>query len=228
MPSIHRSVYRAQAKADRVDAAVDQLCAVAGALPLGANSGDLMTISLLRWGLHLFAYWESVDQPHPPETLFPGLDDLLERWPGATPDPARARTFVPMIDIFHYLAPENLAGDGVAAWRRKAPVDQAWGRLARLKPSMASSYIFLHYQLQEEKPGSGDKYGVISLHEDLIFFYQERPAVVEAAVHPGQLRTANTPDHWHDVMFPHFHLWDDAPPGQAIWREIDAVMHRTV
>ena len=228
MPTIYRSVYRAQAKPDQADSALNRLCDLATALPLGTAPGDLMTVSLLRWGLHIFAYWESVDQPHAPETLFPGLDDLLESWPGATPKGDIARTFVPMMDIFHYLAPENLAGDAVAAWRRKAPVDQAWGRLARLQPPMVSSYIFLHYQLQEEKPGIGDKYGLISLHEDLIFFYQEQPAVVEAAVNPAKLSTTNTPDHWHDVMFPHFHLWDDAPTGQEIWREIDPVLHRTV
>ncbi len=228
MPTISRSVYRAQAKPDQADSALNRLCDLATALTLGTAPGDLMTVSLLRWGLHIFAYWESVDQPLAPEMLFPGLDDLLETWPGATPNGDMGRTFVPMMDIFHYLAPENLAGDAVDAWRRKAPVDQAWGRLARLQPPMVSSYIFLHYQLQEEKPGIGDKYGVISLHEDLIFFYQEQPAVVEAATIPGQLRTANTPDHWHDIMFPHFHLWDDAPPGQEIWRVIDPVLHRTV
>ncbi|MCB0062225.1 MAG: hypothetical protein KDE19_08925, partial [Caldilineaceae bacterium] len=156
--------------------------------------------------------------------IFSGTDAWLEPWPGAS----TPRHFVPMMDIFHYLAPENLHGDPVAVWRRKAPVQQAWGRLARLQPAMVSSYIFYHYQMQEEKPGVGDQYGIISLHEDLIFFYQERPAVVRPAENPGKLQTTNTPNHWHDVMFPHFHLWEDAPAGQEIWREIETVYHRTL
>ena len=224
MQSIYRSIYRAQAKAGQVEAASQHLRAMAAALMLGTEPGAIMTVSLLRWGMHIFAYWESVGQPRQPESLFGGLDELLEPWPGAT----APRRFVPMMDIFHYLAPENLIGDPVGVWRRKAPVEQAWGRLARLQPGMVSSYIFYHYQMQEEKPGVGDKYGIISLHEDLIFFYQERPAVVEAAINPGRLTTANTPDQWHDVMFPHFHLWDDAPPGQEIWRTVDTILHRTV
>ncbi len=228
MQSIYRSIYRAQAKPAQAEAARKRLSDWATALPLGTAPGDLLTVSLLRWGLHIFAYWESIGQPRAPETLFPGFDDLLEAWPGATPDASTVRTFVPMMDIFHYLAPENLAGDPVEAWRRSAPVEQAWGRLARLQPPMVSSYIFLHYQMQEEKPGVGDQYGLIALHEDLIFFYQERPSVLQVAEKPGKLSTTNTPDHWHDVMFAHFHLWEDAPPGQEIWREIEPLLHRTV
>lgn len=223
MPSIHRSVYRAQAKAGQADVAVTELPMQTANLALGTNPGDLMTISLFRWGHHLFAYWESIDQPCPPEHIFSDVELYLEPWPGAS----TMRHFVPMMDIFHYLAPENLHGDPIEKWR-KAPVERAWGRLARLQPAMVSSYIFYHYQMQEEKPGVGDQYGIISLHEDLIFFYQERPAVVRPAEIPGKLQTTNTPDHWHDVMFPHFHLWGDAPAGQEIWREVEAVYHRSL
>ncbi|MCB0128847.1 MAG: hypothetical protein KDE58_41560, partial [Caldilineaceae bacterium] len=224
MPTIHRSIYRAEAKGGQEAAAVAALCAQAHELVLGTAPGDLLTISLLRWARQIFAYWESIDEPRTPERIFGLCAEQLEPWPGA----ATPRTFVPMMDIFHYLAPENLHGDPVEAWRRKAPVAQVWGRLARLQPSMVSSYIFYHYQMQEEKPGVGDQYGIISLHEDLIFFYQERPAVVRAAEKPGKLQTTNTPPHWHDVMFPHFHRWDDAPPGQEIWREIEPLLHRTM
>ncbi len=224
MTTIYRALYRAQCQAERAEAAVAELRTRATNLSLGTTAGDLLTVSLLRWKDQLFAYWESIDQPRAPEELFAGADGWLEPWPGA----ATPRTFVPMMDIFHYLAPENLAGDPVERWRRKAPVEQVWGRVARLQPQMVSSYIFYHYQMQEEKPGVGDQYGLIALHENLIFFYQERPAVQQAAEKPGKLATTNTPEQWHDVMFPHFQLWDDAPPGQEIWREVDAIMHRTV
>ena len=74
---------------------------------------------------------------------------------------------------------------------------------------MVSSYIFLHYQMQEEKPGAGDKYGQISIHENLLFFYMEQPVTNEAAQHEGQLKTTHTPPNWHEVMFPHFQPWED-------------------
>ncbi|MBT3602078.1 MAG: hypothetical protein HOE48_03170 [Candidatus Latescibacteria bacterium] len=53
---------------------------------------------------------------------------------------------------------------------RKTPMDMPYGRVIRLRPEKVSSYIFYHYQLQEEHPGRGDKYGLISIHEDKIIF----------------------------------------------------------
>jgi hypothetical protein len=88
---------------------------------------------------------------------------------------------------------------------------------------MVSSYIFSHYQLQEERPGQHDKYWLISLHEDLLFFYQELPPF--PAPRPGKLATTNTPDDWQAVMFPHFEQWDDAPPGAEIWRPVELILH---
>ncbi len=124
-----------------------------------------------------------------------------------------------MMDIFHCGEPRS-AED----WQRKAPVESARARLTRLQPEMVSSYIFYHYQLQEEKPGSFDKYCLISLHENLLFFYQEYPQVVESPPRIGKLTTHNSPPNWQEVMFPHFLLWDDAPAGEEIWREIELVL----
>jgi hypothetical protein len=217
MNSIHRSVYRAQIRPGQEAAALARLKSQADTFILGQDIGELMTISLFRWGVHLFAYWESIGQAVTADTLFREMSALLESWPGA----ATPRTFVPMLDIFHWQEPAD-----VEHWRRKAPIDRISGRLARLNPALVSSYIFYHYQLQEERPGSVDKYGLISLHENLIFFYQELPAIVEEPAIRGKLITTNTPDHWHDVMFPHFVLWDDVAPGQEIWREMEMVLSR--
>ncbi len=214
--TVYRAVYRAQCKTDLESATLDRFTATTPALRQAVDDGILLTISLFRWGRHFFVYWESLEQPVAPTTLFGDRTDLLEVWPGE----AAPRTFVPMVDIFHCQTPVDLAH-----WRRKQPIERLQGRLTRLKPEMASSYIFYHYQLQEEKPGSFDKYCLISMQENLLFFYQEVPAVVETLPYPGKLTTTNTPDHWHDVMFPHFLLWDDAPPGQEIWREIEVIFH---
>jgi hypothetical protein len=217
MNAIHRSVYRAQIQPGQQAAALAHFNSLAESFPLGQTTGELMTISLFNWGVHLFAYWESIGYAITADTLFGDMSALLESWPGA----ATPRTFAPMLDIFHWQEPAD-----VEHWRRKAPIERISGRLARLNPARASSYIFYHYQLQEERPGSVDKYGLISLHENLIFFYQELPAIVEEPAIKGKLTTTNTPDHWHDVMFPHFILWDDVVPGQEIWREVEVVLSR--
>lgn len=222
MTELYRTVVRAQARRERVDEAVAYLRERVETLSVGHHPGDLLTVSLFQWNRHLIAYWESVDQRQSAETFFGEPFDLLEAWPGM----AQPRAFVPMMDIFHYQEPGRGGLDPLEDWRRKTPVTRVGGRLARLKPEMVSSYIFYHYQLQEERPGRVDKYGLITLHEDLIFFYQEYPPVVEEPRRAGKLSTANTPDHWHDVMFPHFSLWNDAPAGQEIWREISLIAHR--
>jgi hypothetical protein len=223
MPALHRSVYRATARPAAEDAAIDYLRSQIALLSIGDAAGDVLTISLFQWGRQLIAYWESVDRLLPPERLFGERADLFESWPGLT----ASRLFAPMMDIFHYQEPGRGGLDPLEDWRRKAPVQRVGGRLARLNPSMVSSYIFYHYQLQEEKPGKVDKYGLITIHEDLIFFYQEYPAVVEEPRRAGKLTTTHTPDHWHDVMFPHFNLWGDAPSGQEIWREIALTIHES-
>lgn len=221
MNPIYRSTYRAQIIAGQEEASLAHFRHCVQNFKLGLEPGALMTISLFRWGLHLFAYWESIEQEVLPEALFGRMDHLLERWHGgANPQPPHARSFVPMMDIFHWTTPQS-----IEQWRRKTPIERIQARVARLNPEMVSSYIFYHYQLQEEKPGSVEKYGIISLHENLIFFYQEMPATIEEPLPAGKLTTTNTPPDWHGTMFPHFHLWEDAPPGQEIWRDVELIFH---
>ncbi len=142
-----------------------------------------------------------------PALLLPGADSVLSAWPGEP----RRRLFVPMADIFHYQRPA-----GGEHWRRTRQTE-SYGRIARLKPEKVSSYVFYHYQYQEEKPGDGDKYGLIGLHENLLFFYAERPSTVEPAPYEGMLTTRNTPEDWGAVMQPHFIEWPDKQENEKIW-----------
>lgn len=147
------------------------------------------------------------DEAFEPELLLPGAGAALSAWPGEP----RRRLFVPMADIFHYQRPAE--GDH---WRRTGQTE-SYGRLARLKPDKVSSYVFYHYQYQEEKPGDGDKYGIIGLNENLLFFYAERPSTVELAPYEGTLTTRNTPEDWGAVMQPHFIEWPDKQENEKIW-----------
>lgn len=216
MKTVHRALYRAQCRPGQEAGAINHFQRAVAAIQRKVDQGDLLTASLFRWRSHFFAYWEGLGQPVAPEALFGDMRTLLETWPGAdTP-----RTFVPMIDIFHCQEPVDSEH-----WRRKQPIERIQGRITRLKPAMASSYIFYHYQLQEEKPGSFDKHCLIGLHENLLFFYQEVPPVIETPPIPGKLTTKHTPDDWHGTMFPHFILWDDAPSGEEIWRQVEVLLH---
>lgn len=103
------------------------------------------------------------------------------------------------IEIFHYSVPMN-----EEQWRRKHP-KEPWFRVNRLKPEKISSYIYYHYQYQEEYPGDGDKYGVIYLLGDFMVFYMENPEEPETVKTVGMLTTKNSPlEIWQELMTEHF------------------------
>ncbi len=213
---LHRFVYRSQCRPGQEAATAAAWRARSDALGALLSDGRLLTASVFGWERHFFVYYETTDAGLSPDDLAGEMDNLLESWPGDT----QPRHFVPMMDIFHCGEPRNTDD-----WQRKSPPDNVRARLTRLKPEMVSSYIFYHYQMQEEKPGNFDKYCLITIHEDLLLFYQEYPQVVESPPRVGKLATHNTPADWHGTMFPHFHLWDDAPEGEEIWRKVELVLH---
>lgn len=172
---------------------------------------DIRQLSLFHFGNQLFLYYESPAQSVDPHMLFQYCEAALSSWPGSD----LPRKWVPMIDIFHYQKPisEN-------HWQRKNPSSKPYARIARLKPEKVASYVFYHYQYQEEKPGDGDKYGLIGLHENLMFFYSEDPATVENPPYSGKLFTSNTPSDWMGAMTPHFIPWNLEKDPSLLWLEI--------
>lgn len=172
-------------------------------------------LSLFRWGSHLFLYFESAAEHVDPLRLFLDCEAELMDWPGTD----IARKWVPMMDIFHYQQPVS-----EKLWRRHETASKPFARIARLKPEQVASYIFYHYQYQEERPGDGDKYGMIALHENLMFFYSEFPATVEPPPYEGKLSTSGTPSDWAATMEPHFIMWDEETDGSLIWLEIPLVI----
>lgn len=172
-------------------------------------------MSFFANGSGLFLYYECLRGPVRPESLLPEADAWLAAWPGAE----TGRRWAPMIDIFHYQSPVS-----ELHWKRKNENSLPYGRIARLKPEEAASYVYYHYQYQEERPGDGDKYGIIGMHETVLFFYSELPATIEPAPYEGKLNTKLRPDNWAEVMEPHFIKWGDVPAGQEIWRELELVL----
>lgn len=106
-------------------------------------------------------------------------------------------------EIFHYSKPMN-----ARQWNRKVENKTPYVRFCRLKADKISSYIYYHYQLQEERPGDnkhGNRYGVIYLFRDCLIFYTEIPDEKETEPHAPGLSTHDSPrEIWGDVMAPHF------------------------
>lgn len=136
-----------------------------------------------------------------PEELLPRAAQLQEDLPGRD----LPRKWIQLIDVFHFNAPAD-----AAHWQRKTAPERQAGRVAHLKPERVASYEYYHYQLQEEQAFHGQKYEMIGIHENLLFGYQEFPAVVEEPVLPGKLATSGTPEEWTDSrMDLHFQPWPD-------------------
>lgn len=172
----------------------------------------LMTLSIFLWDQNLFLYYETIAETISPDEIMQGIESCVLSYP-----PGTSGHWAKMMDIFHYNKP--LSSDH---WRRNSQTAQATARINRLKPSMYSSYIYHHYQLQEEHPGSGDKYGIIGVHDDLMFFYTEMPTQVEATLQPGLLSTRNSPrDNWGELMNQHFAPW---PHTDEKWLPIELLV----
>lgn len=173
------------------------------------------TMSLFVWQKRLFLYCETENAGLSADDAFHFADDCLEFWPGEE----QPRRWVRMPEIFHYNCPVS-----AAQWKRPQPM-QPWAQIARLRPETLSRYVYYHYQYQEERPGDGNKYGIMALHENLAFFYLEAPTIRETAPRPGALATSLRPENWGEVMAPHFIPWEDERPGMY-WKKIERLYTR--
>ncbi len=196
-----RCIYRAQLKEGQEEEGLELFRQRLDAVRRDMGDGLLMTLTGHRWKRSVFLYYECLNEAYHPDRWFAGMEQVLEAWPGED----KPRSWIQMIDVFHFNAPES-----PEHWRRKAPVERRVGRVAHLLPEMMASYIYYHYQLQEEHAFFGPKYEIIAMHENLLFGYQEFPAVVEEPVLPRKLDTKGTPATWTDSrMDLHFQAWED-------------------
>ena len=140
-------------------------------------------------GERAFLYIESQNMEVAPETMVKGNFQLS---PGG-------KIWERAVEIFHYSVPMN-----PQQWERKCE-KTPYFQVNRLKPEKISSYIYYHYQYQEEYPGDGDRYGLIYLLGDQLIFYLENPTEKETEKYKGLLDTKHSPiDTWQEVMTEHF------------------------
>jgi hypothetical protein len=211
---MQRCVYRAHGLAGAEERALGWLGSRYAAIQKRVEQGELMTLSLFRWQEQFFLYYECTDRLLSPTELWGDGAACLRAWPGSDGE----RHWVPMMDIYHAVQPV-----GVEHWRRREAVQTVTGRLMRLRPELLSSYIFYHYQLQEERPGNWSKYAAIYLHENLTFMYKEVPDPVEPPPYTGKLTTTNTPGGWQELMFGHCQPWEDVGEQERMWRSTTLV-----
>jgi hypothetical protein len=207
-----RLIYRAQVKEGLEDTAKAVMQEEKRAYQLVQND-CLMTIAAYYWNNNVFLYYECIEDTVLPDHIFPDMPDYLVDWPGEEV----MRKWIPMIDVFHFNEPVSKEH-----WIRKSPVESRKGRVAHLKPEMMASYIYYHYQLQEERAFLGGKYEIIAMHENLLFGYQEFPNVVEEPLAVKKLSTTGTPANWNDSrMDLHFQPWDD---GHLYFKHIEPIL----
>ncbi|MCY9695891.1 hypothetical protein [Paenibacillus alginolyticus] len=185
----------------------------------------LSNVSVFSCDLYVCVYAEvSGDQSVPIWDWPISFERYLEKWP-TEPDldvnssGTLHRLAIPMIDVFHDGLPEN-----TDFWNGSRSVEERVGSIARLKPDKVSSYIYYHYQKQEESPDSFNSTYLIGSIGRLLFSYHELPSRVSTRKRQGLLATKHSPDNWHEVMLPHFELWEEAPEGQRLWRKMECLM----
>lgn len=207
-----RLIYRGQIKEGSEEIAKGILQGEMNAKGL-VHEGSIMTLAAYYWNNNVFLYYECMQDAILPDDIFPEVKEYLEDWPGHT----KMRKWIPMIDVFHFNEPMNREH-----WIRREPVESRKGRVAHLKPEMMASYIYYHYQLQEERAFLGGKYEIIAMHENLLFGYQEFPNVVEEPLAVKKLSTSGTPTNWNDSrMDLHFQPWED---GHLYFKHIEQIL----
>lgn len=211
---LRRHVYRSIARVEDAGKLKEAVQMIREELEASLRDAGAVCFALFQWEHRLFAYVETEEGPF--QFAYP---DRLNRWLLSWPGEEEARYAVPMLDIFHDGVPEDRD-----SWRTGRTVEERAGRLARLRPEQYASYIFYHYQMQEEKPESFNKTYLIATHETLIFSYSELPASVSAVPKRGKLNTSLTPSNWHELMEPHFVPWTDTAPEERLWRKLELLL----
>lgn len=212
---MRRYVYRTQCRAGAEEELSSFFTSRIKELKGFIKNEEVMTLSIYKWVQNFFVYYECTDRPITPKELFGDTHGLLLKWPGED----ALRDWVPMLDIYHCCEPVDKE-----FWQRKQAIKRAYATVNRLRPEMLSSYIFYHYQYQEEKPGDWAKYASIHLNENLMFFYQEESDGPVTPPYEGRLNTSNTPGQWQELMNHHFLPWEDDPDFKKPWREIEQVL----
>lgn len=168
---VRRGNYRAVLRADADPVATEQaLAACQTALEQAKTAGVLLTASLYRYERMLFLYAEGIGQVVDPAVLLSALNPLLLCWPASPAAQQADRLWVTMQPYYYHSEPTT-----VADWQQGRHPERRRGRIALLDDEAWTSYVYYHLALMRERTIAGDRYHLISLHENVLFSYFEEP-----------------------------------------------------
>lgn len=168
---VKRASYRAVLRRDVINERTDHafiLCQEAFRQEKEAHR--LLTASLYRYERFLFLYAEGVGETAAPDKLCAFLTSFLQNWPTALENPDCDRRWVYMQPYYYHALPNS-----VEEWMQGRAPSLRRGRIALLSPDKWESYMGHHLALMREGLIEGDRYHLISLHENVLFSYFEEP-----------------------------------------------------
>jgi L-rhamnose mutarotase len=209
----HRQLFRAKYPASQKVNLLEKLSKEEDSIRSTLKTSGVHFAKLFSFENQLFIYLES-------ESLISHLslgghfDAHLESWPGLE----APRKWVEMLDIFHDSKPR-----GDEPWRDFSASRKSIGSIIYLRPEKYASYVFYHFQLQEEGIKKFNKYYLIGAHETCLFSYQEQPAVIDTRHEDRVLNTNLSPDNWAELMGEHFQPWPEGLNIADPWKVMEEV-----
>jgi hypothetical protein len=169
---------------------------------------DIDFVRIFQFDAEIYLYFES--EKNIPTFEWPSpLRTLFDKWPSE----AGLRSSVAMMDIFYDAMPRQSE-----AWRTVDAKRESIGSVIYLRPEKYASYVFYHFQLQEEGIKKFNKYFIIGSNENLLFSYHELPAVIDTYSSDKILSTNHSPDAWAELMAEHFSPWSEGLNVDAPWK----------
>lgn len=208
MAVIKRQQFRAIVRTGALEKVLDLLAKEENVTAELANKDATSFMRIYNFGQQLFTYLESDSLLITPP-ISAEINDLLESWPSSE----GSSKWVEMLDIFHDAMPRT-----GSEWRTLGDRRKSIGSIIYLRPEKYASYIYYHFQLQEEGLKKFNKYFIIGAHENCLFSYYEMPAIVDSWNADRILNSNNSPDNWAELMGEHFRPWSEGLNIEDPWK----------
>lgn len=179
---VKRASYRAVLRSDAEEAQLDHAFAECqAAFVQEKENGRLLTASLYRYGRFLFLYTEGIGETVNPGELCASIAPFLQKWPAVLEVPDSDRKWIFMQPYYYHAIPGK-----AEEWMRNRQPSLRRGRIALLAPGKWENYMKHHLALMREGLIEGDKYHLISVHENVLFsYFEESKTMTNLRQSPG-------------------------------------------
>ncbi|PJM75097.1 hypothetical protein [Bifidobacterium simiarum] len=180
MTNVERASYRAVLKPgiDGTESLSGAVRAAAAQAKRLVDDGVLLTVGMYRHGDQLFLYAEHIHEDERPNRDeirrapdgWGWLHGLLKPFPAMHGRDVEDVEWAYMHPVFWFDEPKS-----VAYYMRRPVPDARCGRIAVLYPDRLMDYVCHHQAIVHEELLVGDRYQFISIHDNVLFSYFERP-----------------------------------------------------